>query len=47
MVINRHGDLIVTTGTKDTTDIYRGKYDGKCSDCWLGFTHTIAAHQSR
>lgn len=34
-------------GPRDTSDAYHGKYDPRCSCCWLNFSHTEDCHTRR
>jgi len=40
-------ERLFAAGPKDDSPIYRGRYNSKCSCCYLGFAHTVAAHELR
>lgn len=35
---------VLTVSRLDRSPQYNGKYDPKCSGCWLGYPHTIEKH---
>ncbi len=40
-------DRAFAANIKDDSPIYSGPYNPSCSCCWLGFTHTTAAHNAK
>ena len=40
-------DRVHTAGHADDSPIFTGKYDPKCSCCWLGFGHTVKCHERK
>lgn len=37
-------DRMLCAGPRDTSPVYNGQYDTRCSCCWLGFGHTETKH---